>query len=1241
MAAADEPRGANVKLSREKRRKRPVKPPAGDIAASGGNYGLPEAKKAERSKPIRAAQRAAYEAAPVEQRQRILKHATGPVAEVAQTTHDARVDRARALLKAQAQHDVPTDTDLSTASRYLAAHPTILKHKQTEADLYLTDPEQLKRAGFKQAGALDKAIALPATIIPAAARRGKNIAQATIEDPFGVAGNTARSLPSIAAGTVGFAGDLVAHPARTVRELPGQISKDYARRYGASDREQIEQIKREGVAPDIADAAAVGGGVGAIAGRSLGKVAREGGLGKSLQQTATTRPALRVRAGEGGTVERTPSRNLIVAVGQGKVDQRRARKIDRRLLEATDTTVPASERPRVRGLVPEGPGEVVARRGAQNRAMRKDVAGRQARAQTQLRRGQERELNKGTRRNLRQLSKPERAAFKYAVQLGLPADPAKATRILKEHRANIVAAREATGTVPARTDELLDLDRIIAAPGKHLTPRLRQIADIERDRASRTAQVDPAITADIAHGRSLHDQVQFLLASQKRARDAGQPVRDKLPLRRVDPEGKLESLQDYVRRVTPQRIQQVAHAAGLEDPGYFHSRERPVGVASAFTPGRGGRAVAGPKRNEGALFATGRQDANPDAFVTGLARNLKRGVNWNLVADTWEAHSPEWGRRKTVSALRRELDARGLDERDWRIVDFGKYRQLRENAPDPDRGDDIALTGSKDIHDALRKSTHTLAGAEAEFKDTNRLSLVPRAVADELEAGLRPSEARRVFQKLQGVQSKLLLNLNPTFVPVQVVAQTPLAIFATRGKVHDLIGGQVWYRGLDRASKDVVDDFLGISVSRSHGETPRFGAAADSRFARFFEATVDNPKVQALQRSPANFMQWNPWLDDKQNNFFRRAVFYNEAKRQARDRIGVSARALSHEVQPIIDIFNMPDGPEKIAALRAAEPRIERAAEHVNEMLGDYTRYTARERGVLKTALLFYGFLRWSVQFAFYTLPVKHPIAASIAAKLGQLHNEEVIDLLADQYAKEGGTASRDEVAKVLRHELPYAFGRVYFTGGDKVQSIDLARVSPVSNPLMEALATPAGAITGLVSPVLQAAQAAVFGRNSFGQTINVKGIKTAPGETPDLDVGTSGRVFAGSLARSTFPGRFGENILHPEEQGADAIPLISERPINVSSPQARARQQEKLEGKGSKSDRARQMLMPLVSPRNDTTAAAIAYRLAVAAAREKRRHKVAPTIVRDQPSSGANGPVVKLPTVKVPQVKLPQVKVR
>lgn len=97
---------------------REVKAPKGDVASSGGDYGMKRAKRAERSAAVKRAQRAVYDDASPAQKQRIVKNAKGAVAKNLLPIHEARVARNRELAKSAAGKDTKGNEDRLRAAVY-------------------------------------------------------------------------------------------------------------------------------------------------------------------------------------------------------------------------------------------------------------------------------------------------------------------------------------------------------------------------------------------------------------------------------------------------------------------------------------------------------------------------------------------------------------------------------------------------------------------------------------------------------------------------------------------------------------------------------------------------------------------------------------------------------------------------------------------------------------------------------------------------------------------------------------------------------------------------------------------------------------------------------------------------------------------------------------------------------------------------------------------------------------------
>jgi hypothetical protein len=130
--------------------------------------------------------------------------------------------------------------------------------------------------------------------------------------------------------------------------------------------------------------------------------------------------------------------------------------------------------------------------------------------------------------------------------------------------------------------------------------------------------------------------------------------------------------------------------------------------------------------------------------------------------------------------------------------------------------------------------------------------------------------------------------------------------------------------------------------------------------------------------------------DEFQNNFFRRTLFYSKARKAAYRRMGSNWRGIDRGMDHLVDrVLAKP--PDRMAhAIATHGPEFERLAKHTKDFLGDYLSFTPAERFLLSRNVMFYGYLRFSLRFAFYTMPVGHPIMTAIMSDIGRMGAQEI-----------------------------------------------------------------------------------------------------------------------------------------------------------------------------------------------------------------------------------------------------------
>lgn len=1005
----------------------------------------------------------------------------------------------------------------------------------------------------------------------------KNVGLATYEDPFGVAGHTAKGLAEIIAGTPAGIAGLVRHPS-TLGQLPGAVASDFSRRYGPlakGDEETFrKRLREEGLAPELLDATVVLGAAGATAGRAAGAAARAGKLGGRLERIATERPDLRITGNLAVPQDVAP--NLFRAVGQRGEDIVRQRVKEHR----NRGGVP-------RGVQPQGEGPVT-RTGLSptrhevvpiftERAQRVAVSRRGGRSYLANRSEQARELQRGVERDLAGLKPRQREAVFHAMQGVVPLVArqgeskvdfiGRVRGALQNRRAQITAHLDANPNDPrpvSDLSELKTLDRLEEHADEIFGDgRLAAFHERNLPRSRRLAELDPG--------------VGNLDAVRHPFRVQGESLGH-----RYDP-GDLEGpdLKAYDDAFIA-NVRQESSKRGLPEPAYFRHQEFPTSGFGVRTAANLYRATAGPKHSELKLFRRGSAITDPDVFVQGLAGNIKRRHQWNAVANTVEAHAYQWSRGRSGAGrslldIKREIQRRGLSFDDFEFVNFGRFRRAAETAdPLTDTSSDLRAA----LEEGVVKSERVIKGTDDELAKTRGFVAVPKGVGEELKAAINPAgKPVRVLGKVQGIQSAAILGLNLSWLEMQVAANTLIYGIGAHGDFKAL-ASQKWFKDLPEPMQRRLEQYGGVGVGRGHASQPHLGSQGGS-LARGARAVGQIPLIRS-KRGTLRVTDLNPThplfaLDELQNRTFRQGALLQGAKREAYRNIRKEMGAAAEAQVRVSNLLRLkPDETLAKQVERVLEnpQAVEKLGQHVDRILGDYLRFTAQERKWLKPTVLFYGFFRYALKTLFYTLPVHHPIAAAIAGKVGQLHDEEVRELFK------------------TRDVPPWIFSRLYSVDKNgkpirdskgQLLAIDLARINPVTSPITEAVQTGPKAFGGLLSPMLQAIEDQRYARSSFtGRGFRVQG---SAEENPNPNIGSRARIFTNDLLSAAFPYREAVKLTQRGTHGDDTL-LGSPRPIRYKTAGPQAQEAERRRILPSPGEQLRSDLAPLVFPKQDTTEA-------------------------------------------------------
>jgi hypothetical protein len=805
----------------------------------------------------------------------------------------------------------------------------------------------------------------------------------------------------------------LAVPAGTVSAIADPVGtakaafKDVQSRYGESDKAFRDRIGKEGAASEVADASLLLGPSLSAGGRGLTRASRHFPGSRTERFLNADRPKLRATGGETHRQELSP--NAFRASMQRIEDRARA----------TRTTRRNARHPEAKPGIQPGAGEVVPL--FERRAQRVATSKTQTRHFQRFSHERAREIEHGVMRNLGRLNRHQRRAVGIPLQGTVPlADKAGAIARLVERRKRIVKAYQAQGHrgVPK---EAREIDHVIEHADEIFTPQLAKFHAAELARHERIGHVGVSdLVAEVRRHRPQAEELgidypyeQLRAQLERRRRSALRKVKDADSAQHVNERfGKeldaLEARKPEIDRQFVETVKAKAADAGLPEPVYVQHFKHKVETEgrSAFALG-GRRAAAAPKRTTMELHRTGRADVSAQAYVQSTARIIKRRHNWQLIADTADTHAfrlPDehelqeaFGHRHvqpgrlTADQWHTLLEHRGVDPKSYALWSPGRFQREVAHGASADEhlhpGHENEID-TREVRGAVNDSLVPADKVPEGFVQEQGVRLLPREVYDEIHATVKGSSLHgRVIDKVQALQSRYLLGLNPSWEAMQIGANAFQSVPGLRGNLAAFVKSPLFWRQVPPEVREAADELLGTGLGRATGHRVHLGAAVNSRIVdgyralreslAFKSATVKNA-VPVLRGLPAgNPIDLMFALDHTQTRYFKRTVLYNDLKRQAfRDMAaeGGAAFQLQGQISHMLTL-----GPkDRIEALihqgdaRAGRPARRRLHGQLRPVHREGTQHAQAVCPVLRVHAL-------CAADAFYTLPVKHPIIASIA----------------------------------------------------------------------------------------------------------------------------------------------------------------------------------------------------------------------------------------------------------------------
>ena len=410
------------------------------------------------------------------------------------------------------------------------------------------------------------------------------------------------------------------------------------------------------------------------------------------------------------------------------------------------------------------------------------------------------------------------------------------------------------------------------------------------------------------------------------------------------------------------------------------------------------------------------------------------------------------------------------------------------------------LTFDEFVQDAGNALNAVRAG-QVKFAKGNRYALVRatkgREFLGQFEAATGFEQGMRKFTR---AQSKLVLGLSPAWAALQIPAEGAQAAIAGGYRyVTPRRGGLMDWKDLSPEDKALWNAYAGggpgpgtIPAQLANRENPVL--LKGKRGASFNVETFDPNRfataLAMLERTPvgkavSSFtkVEWLGQLDKWKGEKFRSRLMRAQADRELNGMLGNApevfglTKRLTEELRAA---GRGPDGSKKKQMemlLRDPEYRValEELAAYVDDMLGNWTSFTRRER-LPASLIFFYPFIRMSLKWLFYSLPKHHPARAALLYQLGGASASALKDMLTSS----DGQTQDPQFLNLLMQSPLHGLSLTedgYAKEGD-IKLMNVARISPTTSAPWEFITNPDRPIVllNMLPPLMSNALGAAFG---------------------------------------------------------------------------------------------------------------------------------------------------------------------
>lgn len=497
-------------------------------------------------------------------------------------------------------------------------------------------------------------------------------------------------------------------------------------------------------------------------------------------------------------------------------------------------------------------------------------------------------------------------------------------------------------------------------------------------------------------------------------------------------------------------------------PGRTHSAPTYGSSGSKLTQFPGKSKKRGGTAEE---FGTVQEGLRP-MIRESIARPVARRESYKAAKSVIEANRFEPGGKKEWSAHEADALFAGTDpvlsSDQWMKVPRQFYKRIYDVLEGRGKGkgisaQDFELVGNLE---SLRKG--------AAPKGSHYM-IVRKAGMDELVSQLANTLVAPKIAKVNRATSYLILGTSPAWAAMQVIAEYGQAAVA-QPKLLDprfVRKAIAAYKNMDPTARQEFDSWVGVTTRTiEKAEDMKLDLkAGDMEAASHAYTTLEQtPYGRFLRAIPTAISHVDQWKGGRIRALATLAKIDKDLNARTNTFIhGIGG--VNREMGVALKAMKGKSLKEQADWVAQHPKWANHYQSYLDDVMGNWAALTKNER-VAAQAMIFYPFVRMSLRWTFYAFPKRHPIKAAMLYWLGQQNAQEVHKLL-------GGDPSYFTQWAMV----PIDFGEGKKKGG----FLDLSRIAPGSNALVEALGGssegPKGiAAAKLAQPVLAALGTAVYG---------------------------------------------------------------------------------------------------------------------------------------------------------------------